>query len=84
MWLAAGTRLSPARRDALLDLTRDAAAGHALHASAGSTAPHDEIVLLRVLAPRVEGLMELLTTVWARWRECAWGLPACAPRVWRT
>ena len=84
LWLAAGTRLATARRDALLEAARDSAAAHALRASAGSTSPHDELVLLRVLAPRVEGLMELFTATWARWRELAWGLPACAPRVWRT
>ncbi len=84
LWLAAGSRLSAARRDLLLEAARDTAAAHALRASAGSTSPHDELVLLRVLAPRVEGVMELLTATWARWRELAWGLPACASRVWRT
>jgi urease accessory protein len=84
LWLAAGSRLDATRRDALLDAAREVCAAHALSASAGSTSPHDELVLLRVLAPRVEALMDLLTTTWARWRELAWGLPACAPRVWRT
>ena len=84
LWLAAGSALGAARREALLDAARQACTGHALQASAGSTSPHDELVLLRVLAPRVEALMDLLVTTWARWRELAWGLPACAPRVWRT
>lgn len=84
MWLAGGTPLSTARREALLDAARNSTADHALRATAGSTSPHDELVLLRVLAPRVEAVMGLLTTVWARWRELAWGVPACAPRVWRT
>jgi len=39
---------------------------------------------VRVLAPRVEAVMNLLTATWARWRELAWALPACAPRVWGT
>ncbi len=84
MWLAGGSRLAPARRDALLAAARDVAAGHPLRATTGSTSPIDELVLLRVLAPRVEALMDLLTLTWARWRELAWGLPICAPRVWRT
>ena len=84
MWLAAGSRLAPARRDALLDAARAVASTDALRATAGSTSPHDELVLLRVLAPRVEALMALFTTTWARWRDVAWGLPACVPRVWRT
>ena len=84
MWMAAGNKLTAARRDALLKAARDVAAAHSLRATAGSTSPHDEIVLLRVLAARVETLMALFTATWARWRELAWGVPACAPRVWRT
>jgi urease accessory protein len=84
LWLAAGAPLAAARRDALLDAARNITTGHALRATAGSTSPHDELVLLRVLAPRVEAVMDLLSSVWARWRELAWGVPACMPRVWRT
>ena len=57
---------------------------HPLDRHAGATAAHDGIVVLRVLGPRVEPVMQLLTRVWARWRLEAWGLPACVPRVWRT
>jgi len=39
---------------------------------------------LRVLAPRVEPLMNLLARVWAEWRQVAWQMPPCTPRVWRT
>ena len=84
MWLAAGTPLATARRDMLLDAARDVAAANPLRATVGSTSPHDELVLLRVLAPQVEAVMDLLTAVWTRWRELAWGVPACVPRVWRT
>ena len=84
LWLAGGSPLAAARRDALLDAAREACAAHPLQRSAGSTAPHAELVLLRVLAPRVEPAMNLLVAVWRRWRELAWGLAPCAPRVWRT
>ena len=84
LWFAAGTALAAPRRDALLDAARDVAAGHALRRRAGATATHDGIVVLRVLAPRVEPLMGLIGAVWERWRELAWQLPACVPRVWRT
>ena len=40
--------------------------------------------MLRVLAPGVEPAIGLLTKVWRAWREGAWQLPACVPRVWRT
>ena len=84
LWFAAGSALPAARRETLLATARSAAEGHALQRSAGATATHDGIVVLRVLAPRVEPLMDLLMAVWAGWREAAWHLPACAPRVWRT
>lgn len=84
LWFAAGSALSAPRRDALLDAARDAAQTHALRASAGSTAPCAEVVVLRALAPRVEPLMNLFAGVWALWRVLAWQLPACPPRVWRT
>jgi len=95
LWFSAGTALAPLRRDALLAAARavpgqddesplaravdDAAA--TVH---GSTSPHERLVVLRVLAWRVEPALELLNRVWAQWRQLAWGLPACAPRVWRT
>lgn len=84
LWFAAGTALPDARRDALLDAAREATADDALRASAGSTAPSDRVVVLRVLAPRVEPAMALLTRVRAAWRQAAWQLPANVPRVWRT
>jgi urease accessory protein len=84
MWCAAGAALAHDRRDALLDAARQTSAAHALHASAGATSPHAQVVVLRALAPRVEPLMQLFSSVWAAWRLVAWGLPACTPRVWRT
>ena len=84
MWFAAGTPIAPAHRDSLLDSARELSAAHELRTMAGATATHAGVVVLRVLSARVEPAMNLLTQVWARWREQAWGLPACAPRVWRT
>ena len=84
LWFAAGSALPAARRDALLEAARAATHGHALRMSAGATTVHDGIVVLRVLAPRVEPLMALLTGVWSAWRALAWQLPAGTPRVWRT
>jgi urease accessory protein len=84
MWFAAGQALVPARRDRLLDAAREAASAHPLKAAAGCTAPHAEVVVLRVLAHRVEPAMGLLTEVWKRWRALAWDLSATPPRVWRT
>ena len=84
LWFAAGAALTRPRRDALLDGARAAVEAHALRATAGATATHDGIVVLRVLAPRVEPMMKLLGAVRAAWRHAAWGLAANPPRVWRT
>ena len=84
MWFAAGTALESERRDALIDGARELCAGHTLAPLAGCTSPSAPLVVLRVLAPRVEPAMQLLTQVWARWRRAAWSLDAPAPRVWRT
>jgi len=84
MWLAAGAHLSRDRREALLESARAIQVTHPLSSMAGSTSPHDAVVILRVLANRVEPAMSLLTQVWAQWRQTAWNMTPCAPRVWRT
>ena len=84
MWFAAGRALTAARRDTLLDAAREAVSASPLRTTAGCTAPHGEVVVLRALAHRVEPAMQLLTEVWKRWRQTAWSLSAAQPRVWRT
>jgi urease accessory protein len=85
LWFAAGTALPAALRDALLEAARDCVARHPpLAAQAGATAPRDGLVVLRVLAARVEPAMALLREVWQRWRAVAWQMDAAVPRVWRT
>jgi len=84
VWFAAGTALPRPQRDGLLELARTAAMAHALSSTAGATSPHAEIVVLRVLGPRVEPVMALLTAVWSAWRQQAWHLSATPPRIWRT
>ena len=81
---AAGAALPPARRQALLDAARAAIDGHELAATAGVTAPQPAVLVLRLLAPRVEAAMRLLARVRAAWRQEAWGLAAEPPRIWRT
>jgi len=84
LWFAAGAPIAPARRDALLDAARDLAAAQGLDRRAGATAPHPRVVVLRVLAPRVEPALQLLQAVRALWRRLAWDLAPHAPRVWGT
>ena len=84
MWFATGRAIDPSRREALLDAARETAGGQGLATTTGVTAPQERCVVLRALAPRVEPAMQLLVAVWQRWRETAWSLAPCAPRVWRT
>ena len=95
LWFSAGSAIRPQRRDALLDAARtesrhDGPAPPAqptedLASTAhGSTSPHERLVVVRVLAWRVEPAVELLNRIWAQWRQVAWDLPACVPRVWQT
>lgn len=83
-WFAAGAPLAPARRQALLDAARTVVAAHALAATAGVTAPQPSVLVLRLLAPRLEPAMQLLAQVRAAWRQQAWGLSAAPPRIWAT
>lgn len=84
LWFAAGSALAPARRQALLDAARAVVAAHTLAATAGVTAPQPSVLVLRLLAPRLEAAMALLAQVRAAWRLEAWGLAAAPPRIWRT
>ncbi len=84
MWFAGGAPIGGKRTESLLDATRAVCAGNALAATSGCTAPHERVIVLRVLAPNVEPAWTLLTAVREQWREQAWGLAAGSPRVWRT
>ncbi len=84
LWWAAGEPLSATRRTRLVDLAREVVAAHPLAALAGVTAPQPSVVVLRVLARRVEPAMALLNQVRAAWRKEAWGLNAMPPRIWQT
>jgi urease accessory protein len=87
MWLAAGQGMHRDLIDGLLEEARriiselDPSLG-TVHA--GATSAHEQVVVVRVLAERVEPLMTLLQRIWAQWRVQAWGLAPCPPRVWRT
>jgi urease accessory protein len=87
LWWASGTPMAAARRDALLDAARAALAapaGSSAALHAGATAPDARLVLVRLLAQRVEPALAALQRARAAWRTLAWGLPAAAPRIWKT
>lgn len=51
---------------------------------AGVTCPHPDVVVVRLLADRVEPAFALLRQVRAAWRRQAWGLDEHPPRIWST
>jgi urease accessory protein len=73
-----------ALRETLLDDARRLIDAVPPGTPAGATSPHPELVLVRVLADRVEPAMHLLQSVRATWRAAAWGLQARPPRIWTT
>lgn len=83
MWFACGSPIAKERAQAMLEFARAEIEGHPLGRQAGCTQAHDEVIVLRVLADRVEPAMSLLTRVWSTWRQAAWQLPADPPRIWR-
>ena len=66
LWFAAGEAIAAARREALLDAARAACDAHPLGRHAGATAVDPGVIVVRVLAPRVEPAMELLARDLAR------------------
>lgn len=82
LFFVAGSAIARERREAALELTRALMEGHALAPRCGVTSPHDQVIVLRALAPMVEPVMQLWQQVWRLWRGHFWELPAVAPRIW--
>jgi len=88
LWLAEGMgpgqTLDRPRTEALVDVARGLITASALPTTAGVSAPHPSLLVLRALGHRVEPVMALLQAVRAAWRQLHWGLDANPPRLWRT
>ena len=84
VWFAGLGPSQDALREQLLEGARAAIDAAPPGTPAGATSPHPGLVVVRVLAPRVEPAMRLLQAVRAAWRLAAWGLQAQPPRVWAT
>ncbi len=84
IFFCAGSAPDRTRRQHALDTARELVQAHALCNSAGATAPNQQVVLLRVLAPLVEPAMDLLRQVWAVWRQELWQVKPQLPRIWAT
>lgn len=82
LFFAAGSPIERGRQEHALALAREITDSHALYATAGSTCPNPQVMVLRVLAPQVEPVSTLLRSVWAAWRQQLWGLSTTPPRIW--
>lgn len=84
LWFARGDRIAADTRQVLLDAARDAAATSSLADCFGATAVDERLVVVRVLAHRVEPAMQLFSAIHRAWRAAAWQLAPAAPRIWHT
>ena len=84
LFFVSGSPLDRGRREAGLDVARQAIAAHDLSATAGATCPNPQVMVVRVISPLVEPAVDLLRQVWVAWRSHFWQLPATVPRIWST
>ncbi len=80
--MAAGSGIADERRDRALAVARELLEASPLRLSAGATAPHPQVIVMRALAPVTEPATQLLRQVWAAWRQALWDLPGTLPRLW--
>ncbi len=84
LFFVTGSPINRQRRSAALELAQTLLQTHALRARAGVTSPNERVLVLRVLAPLVEPVGELLRKLWAGWRQVLWQLGCDQPRIWAT
>ena len=82
LWFACGTPMATARREHLLEVVRQAVAGHALANTTGATCPNDRLMVVRCLSPLVEPAMDLFKHLWSQLRPAVWHVGSTAPRIW--
>lgn len=79
---ACGSALAAPRAELALEAVRSVIEVSPLKDRAGATQVHPQVIVLRVLAPVVEPVMQLLRPAWMAWRQALWSMPATAPRIW--
>ena len=84
LFFMAGTALTRARKEQALELARSLISPHATATMAGATSPHPRVLVVRVLAPVVEPVMDLLRQIRNAWRSQLWSLKSENPRIWST
>jgi urease accessory protein len=80
--LGSGTPMSRTNKETWLDAVRSVLPETLLPVAAAATCPNDHVLVVRVLGPVVEPVMQVLQQAWAQLRQTAWGLAAPSPRIW--
>jgi urease accessory protein len=85
MFFVVGEPLTRSRKENALEAARTVASSHALASTIGVTSPHPQVIVVRVLSPVVEPVMDLFRSIRDSWRSELWGLKnEHPPRIWST
>lgn len=80
--LGSGSGISCNDKETWLDAVRSVLPESLQPVAAAATCPNDHVLVVRVLGPVVEPVMQVLQKAWAQLRQSAWGLAAPNPRIW--
>ena len=74
--------MNDAKRNRILDLTRDVIALNDAPIQVGATSPGSNVIVVRALSDLVEPSMRLMRKIWLQWRSQIWSLDPVMPRLW--
>jgi urease accessory protein len=80
--LGSGSPMSRTDKETWLDAVRSVLPQELQPVAAAATCPNDHVLVVRVMGPVVEPVMQVLQQAWTQLREAAWGLAAPTPRIW--
>jgi urease accessory protein len=80
--LGSGSGISRNNKETWLEAVRRVLPETLQPVAAAATCPNDHVLVVRVLGPVVEPVMQVLQQAWAQLRQSAWGLAAPEPRIW--
>lgn len=80
--LGSGSPMSRTDKENWLEAVRSVLPQELQPVAAAATCPNDHVLVVRVLGPVVEPVMQVLQQAWGQLREATWGLAAATPRIW--
>lgn len=82
LFFMVGTALPSARKEQALELVHDLIGEHTLASMAGATNPQPRILVVRVSAPVIEPVMDLLRQIRNAWHSQLWPKRSENPGIW--